>query len=101
LPITRRQPIFCSTGFKRQVGFARIRAVGHRARICEGLQFLGIEIDEARNAANASVISARASRVTVRVMHMDEEVMITKSVCRVLNLSTGKEKDHGQQGENA
>lgn len=49
--------------------------------------------------ANASVISARASRVAVRVMH--EEVMIAKSVCRVLNLPTGKEKDHGQQGENA
>lgn len=72
-----------------------------RARICEGLQFLGIEIEEARNAANAGVISARSSRVAVRVMHTDEEVMIAKSVCRVLNLSTGKEKDHGQQGKNA
>lgn len=53
------------------------------------------EIEEARNVANASVISARASRVVLRVMHTDEEVMITKSVCRVLNLPTGKEKDHG------
>jgi len=62
-----------------------------RARICEGLQFLGIEIEEARNAANASVISARAGRVAVRVMHTDEEVMIAKSVCRVLNLPMEKE----------
>ena len=53
------------------------------------------EIEEARNAANASVISERAGRIVVRVMHTDEEVMIAKSVCRVLNLPTGKEKDHG------
>jgi len=62
-----------------------------RARICEGLQFLGIEIEEARNAANASVISARAGRVAVRVMHTDEEVMIARSVCRVLNVPMEKE----------
>jgi len=70
-------------------------ALSVRARVCEGLQFLGIEIEEARNAANASVISARASRVAVRVMHTDEELMIAKSVCRVLNIPTGKEKDYG------
>ena len=62
-----------------------------RARICEGLQFLGIEIEEARNAANASVISSRAGRVAIRVMHTDEEVMIARSVCRVLNLPMEKE----------
>ena len=28
-----------------------------RARICDGLGFLGIELDEQRNAANAGVIS--------------------------------------------
>lgn len=66
-----------------------------RVRICEGLQFLGIEIEEARNVANASVISERAGRIAVRVMHTDEEAMIAKSVCHVLNLPTGKEKDHG------
>jgi acetate kinase len=58
-----------------------------RARICDGLGFLGIEIEEKLNLASATVISTQASRVTVRVMHTDEEWMIAKSVCRVLNLT--------------
>lgn len=62
-----------------------------RARISNGLGFLGIELDENQNAANADVISAPASRVTVRVMRTDEELMIAKTVCRVLGLSSGKE----------
>lgn len=71
-----------------------------RARICEGMEFLGIEIDEERNVTNASVISMETSRVAVRVMHTDEEVMIAESVCRVLNLPIEKEIEHGQQNEN-
>ena len=63
-----------------------------RARICDGLDFLGIEIDEKRNAANADVISAETSRVTVRVMHTDEELMIAKTVCQTLGLPTEKER---------
>ena len=54
-----------------------------------------------QNAANAGVISAESSRVAVRVMHTDEEVMIAESVCRVLNLPIKKEIEHGQQNENA
>ena len=57
-----------------------------RARICEGLEFFGIELEEKQNAANAGVISAAASRVSVRVMRTDEELMIAKTVCRVLGL---------------
>ena len=53
-----------------------------RARICDGLGFLGIELEEKRNAANEGVISAAASRVAVRVIRTDEERMIAKSVCR-------------------
>jgi len=55
-----------------------------RARICEGLKFLGIELEEKRNAANEGVISTAASRVAVRVIHTDEEYMIAKTVCCVL-----------------
>ena len=62
-----------------------------RARICDGLGFLGIELEEKRNLANAGVISAAASRVTVRVIHTDEEWMIANTVCRVLGLKIGKE----------
>ena len=53
-----------------------------RARICEGLGFIGIELNEARNAEAAAVISSDASRVTVRVIRTDEELMIARSVLR-------------------
>ena len=55
-----------------------------RARICDGLDFLGIELNEARNAENAAVISTDASRATVHVIRTDEELMIARSVCRIL-----------------
>jgi acetate kinase len=55
-----------------------------RARICDGLGFLGVELDEARNAENAPLISADTGRVAVRVIRTDEELMIARSVCRVL-----------------
>ena len=58
-----------------------------RARICDGLGFLGIELEEKRNTANEGVISSAASRVVVRVIRTDEELMIARSVCRVLKLS--------------
>jgi acetate kinase len=58
-----------------------------RARICEGLGFLGIELEGSRNAANAGVISTATSRVDVRVIHTDEELMIAETVCRVLGIA--------------
>jgi acetate kinase len=57
-----------------------------RARICEGLGFLGIVLEEKQNVGNAGVISAAACRVAVRVIHTDEELMIAKTVCHVLGL---------------
>jgi len=51
-----------------------------RARICEGLDFLGIELNESRNAETSPVISADASRVMVRIIRTDEELMIARSV---------------------
>jgi acetate kinase len=65
-----------------------------RARICDGLGFLGIELEEKRNAANEGVISTDASRVAVRVIRTDEEQMIARSVCRTLGLGmAGEEQD--------
>jgi acetate kinase len=58
-----------------------------RARICDGLGFLGIELDKKRNVANEGGIFTAASRVPVRVIRTDEELMIARSVCRVLKLS--------------
>jgi acetate kinase len=57
-----------------------------RARVCDGLGFLGIVLEEKRNMANEGVISAAVSRVAVRVIRTDEERMIAKTVCRVLGL---------------
>lgn len=60
------------------------RSAPIRARICEGLAFLGIELHDARNGAHAPVISTDGSRVTVRVIETDEELMIARLVSRVL-----------------
>jgi acetate kinase len=61
-----------------------------RARICEGLGFLGIELEEKRNAVNGDVISSAASQVAVRVIRTDEAQMIAKMVCRILGLGRPK-----------
>ena len=50
-----------------------------RARVCDGLDFLGINLNESSNAHGGAVISADASRVTVRVIRTDEELMIARS----------------------
>jgi acetate kinase len=57
-----------------------------RARICGGLGFLGIKLEEKQNAFNAGVISTASSGVAVRVICTDEESMIARTVCRVLGL---------------
>ncbi len=61
-----------------------------RARICEGLEFLGLKLNPTRNNSGAPVISSDDSAVTVRVIRTDEEWIIAKTVCRVLELNSGK-----------
>ena len=63
-----------------------------RTRICDGLGFLGIELQEKRNVANEGVISAATSRVGVRVIRTDEEQMIARSVCRALGIGMADEE---------
>jgi len=67
-----------------------------RERICDGLQFLGVELEEKRNAANEGVISTAASRVTVRVIRTDEELIIARSVCRILRLGMAREEKNSE-----
>ncbi|MEP6754104.1 MAG: acetate/propionate family kinase [Chthonomonadales bacterium] len=62
-----------------------------RSRICEGMEFLGIRMDEPRNSKNDGVISTNISRATIRVIHTDEESMIARTVSRVLGLTEHKE----------
>ena len=61
-----------------------------RERICAELGFLGIEVNRDRNATNAPLISSDAGRVRVRVIHTDEELMIARSVMRVLGIGAGQ-----------
>jgi len=61
-----------------------------RERICEGLGFVGIDLQPKRNTDSADVISTQTSRVTVRVIRTDEESMIAETVSRVLGLTAVK-----------
>ncbi|HEY5442159.1 MAG TPA: acetate kinase, partial [Candidatus Saccharimonadales bacterium] len=56
-----------------------------RARICQGLEFLGITIDASRNAAHDEIISADSGRVKVRVIHTDESVTIARDTWQLVN----------------
>ncbi len=56
-----------------------------RARICEGLGFLGIALDPARNAANEAEISAPGAAVRVLVRRTDEERMIAGHTLQVIS----------------
>ena len=56
-----------------------------RLRICDGLGYLGVQVDAARNDASAPVISADNSSVAVRVIKTDEESIIAQSVYRIMN----------------
>lgn len=55
-----------------------------RARICERLGWMGIEIDHSRNAANSRVISSEMSRTTVMVVPTNEELVIARAARRAI-----------------
>jgi acetate kinase len=64
------------------------RAVEVRQRICADLDFLGVRVDPARNAANAAIISVERSPVTIRVMQSDEDRMIARHTYRLMQAGT-------------
>jgi acetate kinase len=55
-----------------------------RERICFGLEWLGVELDEARNQAGETVISSDRSRARVFVIKTDEEMTIARHTARLL-----------------
>jgi acetate kinase len=59
-------------------------AAGLRAQICDGLGFLGIEIDPAANAANAATISPAGATPPVLVRRTDEEHMMALHVLELI-----------------
>ncbi len=56
-----------------------------RSKICDNLEFLGIELAEIKNRNKEGVISTEKSRVSVHVIKTNEELMIAKLVHDVLN----------------
>lgn len=68
-------------------------AAAIRARICEGLDFLGIMLDAAKNAAlpraGEGVVSAAESRVAVYVIPTNEELLIARDTVRAVAVRAG------------
>jgi acetate kinase len=62
-----------------------------RKRICEGLAFLGIDLDEPANERHAPRISMDTGAVSVRVIRTDEESVISTLTSRVLGLEPNQE----------
>ena len=58
-----------------------------RARICEGLEFLGVKIDPEKNSVRGkeAIISADDSKVTVWVIPTNEELMIAQDTAELVN----------------
>jgi acetate kinase len=54
------------------------KAAAIRSGICDGLGYLGVELDDAANAAHAAVISAPGSDCVVRVEPTDEDLVIAR-----------------------
>jgi acetate kinase len=60
------------------------RAAPVRWEVCQGLAYLGIDLDPAKNAAHVEVISTPGSGCTVRVIPTNEDLMIARHTCTLL-----------------
>jgi len=58
-----------------------------RRRICDASAWLGIELDEAANAARQTKISTEQSKVSVWVIPTNEELMIARHTGALLGLA--------------
>ncbi|MDM7255946.1 MAG: acetate/propionate family kinase, partial [Paracoccus sp. (in: a-proteobacteria)] len=56
-----------------------------RARVCERTEWMGLEIDHARNAENALIISSEVSRAKIMVIETNEGVMIARAARALLD----------------
>ena len=55
-----------------------------RARICEGLEFLGVTIDDARNQGANRLISVEGGRAGVHVIRTDEAMTIARETAKLI-----------------
>ncbi|TAN62718.1 acetate/propionate family kinase [bacterium] len=63
-----------------------------RHAICDGLEYLGINIDEALNEKNETIISKTDGGVIVRVIKTNEELMVARHTCNALTEQMPLEK---------
>jgi acetate kinase len=63
---------------------ARTLCAPVRWEVCRGLAYLGIDLDPAKNAVHAEVISTPGSACTVRVTPTNEDLMIARHTCMLL-----------------
>jgi len=56
-----------------------------RSRICDGLEFLGIQLDAIMNLENALMVSSNSARIPTYVIPTDEEQMMASMMQDVLN----------------
>lgn len=59
-----------------------------REEICSGLNYLGVEIDPARNASSSGIISSAKNTCTVRVTPTDEDLMVARHTLHLLQSRT-------------
>ena len=57
-----------------------------RTRICERLGWMGIDLDQTRNAANERMVSSDLARTTVLVIPTNEELVIARVARAVIGL---------------
>ena len=63
------------------------KAPAVRLRICDGLDFLGIALDPARNAGNDPLISSASAKVKVRVIPTFEELVMARAVLLIPDIT--------------
>ena len=72
----------------------RITAPEIRARICDGLGYLGLGLDAARNAGQERVVSSDGSPVLIEAFKTDEELVIARHARDLLGASSTVEETH-------
>ena len=59
-----------------------------RTRICAGLGFLGVELNQTLNSKHSTRISTDGTKVAVYMIRTDEELPMAKSAYRVIGMET-------------
>jgi acetate kinase len=70
------------------------RAAPVRWEVCRGLAYLGIALDQEKNAEHAEVISTSGSDCTVRVIATNEDLMIARHTRTLLFSTAAAQRPH-------